>query len=154
MSFTNSRRVPGSSIRFIIRAAAPATSGSDANSRKLTRITPSVAAIGAGNGSLLWPGGSGAGGCAGGWPNAGAVIDNASRMCSRRTVIEFLASGGAASSLPRLDRRYARTAHAEPHQVFTPDHAALEHLLDLVDDLFADRGLVDLREQVRQHERL
>jgi hypothetical protein len=35
-----------------MRAAWPLMSGSDANSTKLTVITPSVAAIGAGNGSL------------------------------------------------------------------------------------------------------
>ena len=65
MSLTNSRRVPGSSTRCIMRAATPSMSGSEANSRTLTVMTPSVAAIGVGNGSLLWPGGSGAG-CDGG----------------------------------------------------------------------------------------
>ena len=42
MSLTNMRRVPGSSTSSIIRAASPPTSGIDANSRNLTRITPSV----------------------------------------------------------------------------------------------------------------
>ena len=52
MSLTNMRRVPGSSTNSIIRAASPPTSGIEANSRNLTRITPSVAGIGAGNGSV------------------------------------------------------------------------------------------------------
>lgn len=74
MSLTNSRRVPGSSTRFIIRAATPPMSGSNANSRSLTWITPSVAAIGAGKGSAVWPGGSGAGcPC---WASAPGAISN------------------------------------------------------------------------------
>ena len=51
MSLTKRRRVPGSSTSSIIRAASPPTSGTDANSVRLTRIAPSSAGIGKGNGS-------------------------------------------------------------------------------------------------------
>ena len=55
MSFTNSRPVPGSSTSRIMRAVSPPTSGSEANSTAPTRMTPSVAAMGAANGSsLVW----------------------------------------------------------------------------------------------------
>ena len=70
MSFTNSRLVAGWSSRFIIRAATPSMSGSVANSRTLTRITPSRSGIGAGNGSLLCPGGNGGAG----WPFCGGGV--------------------------------------------------------------------------------
>ena len=53
MSLTNRRLVPGSSTNCIMRAASPSTSGSEANSEMPTVITPSAAAIGEGNGSLL-----------------------------------------------------------------------------------------------------
>src|SRR5688572_28521365 len=53
MSLTNRQRVPGSSTRSMTRAACPPLSGIEANSTKLTLITPSVAAIGVGNGSLV-----------------------------------------------------------------------------------------------------
>ena len=59
--------------------------------------------------------------------------------------------------LPRYTGLDVRQLHAlgiEAHQVLAPDHLAFEHLLDLVDDLLADAGLIDLREQVRQHQRL
>ncbi len=55
MSLTKNRRVPGSWDMSIIRAGSPPTSGIEANSTALTRITPSVAAMGRGNGSLpVW----------------------------------------------------------------------------------------------------
>ena len=62
MSLTNRRFVAGSSTRVIMRAATPSMSGSDANSRRVTVMTPSVRAIGCGNGSFVCPGGSGPGG--------------------------------------------------------------------------------------------
>ena len=43
MSLTNRRRVVGSSTRVIMRAATPSMSGSEANSRSVTVMTPSVA---------------------------------------------------------------------------------------------------------------
>src|SRR5688572_19120997 len=46
------RRVAGSSTRSIIRAASPFTSGTDANSRNATRMTPSDEGICAGKGSV------------------------------------------------------------------------------------------------------
>jgi hypothetical protein len=52
MSLTNSRRVPGSFTRSIIRAASAPTSGTVANSANFTLTTPSVAGMGAGNGSI------------------------------------------------------------------------------------------------------
>ena len=53
MSLTNSRRVPGSSTRSIGRAGiGPPRSGSVANSTKFTLMTPSVALMGVGNGSV------------------------------------------------------------------------------------------------------
>ena len=45
-------------------------------------------------------------------------------------------------------------AGVEPHQVLAPDHRAVEYPLNLVDDLLADAGLIDLRDQVHQHQRL
>src|SRR5687767_9923011 len=62
MSLTNRRRrVPGSSTRVIARAATPLMSGSAANSRSVTVITPRVVSIGCGNGLFVCPAGSGAG---------------------------------------------------------------------------------------------
>ena len=59
MSLTNRRRVVGSSTRVIMRAATPSMSGSDANSRSVTVMTPSSRAIGCGKGSFVCPAGSG-----------------------------------------------------------------------------------------------
>src|SRR5262245_512351 len=53
------------------------------------------------------------------------------------------------SALPRLDRRHARAGERQPHQVLAPNYFAREDVLDLVDDLFPHRGLIDLPEQVR-----
>ena len=61
MSLTNRRRVAGSSTRVIMRAATPAMSGSDANSRSVTVMTPWSRTIGCGKGSFVWPAGSGPG---------------------------------------------------------------------------------------------
>ena len=47
-----------------MRAATPSMSGSDANSRSVTVMTPSVLTIGCGNGSFVCPAGSGSGGAA------------------------------------------------------------------------------------------
>ena len=63
---------------------------------------------------------------------------------------------GACLSLVRASRSLAhagrvsmvetlRALEVEPHQVLAPDHLAVEHLLDLVDDLLADARLIDLR---------
>src|SRR4030042_5894227 len=43
---------------------------------------------------------------------------------------------------------------SELHQILAPNHLAFEFLQDLVDDLFADAGLVDLGEDVCEHQRL
>src|SRR3977135_2960977 len=53
MSLTNSRRVPGSLTRSIMRAGSRAMSGIDANSAMFTRIASPLSAIGFGNGSML-----------------------------------------------------------------------------------------------------
>ncbi len=58
MSLTNRRFVAGSSTRVIMRAATPSMSGSEANSRSVTVMTPSVLAIGCGNGWFVCPGGA------------------------------------------------------------------------------------------------
>ena len=59
MSLTKRRRVVGSSTSVIVRAGTLSMSGSDANSRSVTVMTPSSRAIGCGNGSFVWPAGSG-----------------------------------------------------------------------------------------------
>src|SRR6186713_609340 len=59
-------------------------------------------------------------------------------------------SGG---SVP-FDTGYARTGKGQFHEVLAPDDLPLEHGLDLVHDLLANARLVDLREQVREDERL
>ena len=59
MSLTNRRRVAGSSTSVIMRAATPSMSGSDANSRSVTVMTPSSLTIGCGKGSFVCPAGSG-----------------------------------------------------------------------------------------------
>ena len=61
MSLTNRRRVAGSSTRVIMRAATPSMSGSDANSRSVTVMTPSLLTIGCGKGLFVCPAGSGPG---------------------------------------------------------------------------------------------
>jgi hypothetical protein len=48
-----------------------------------------------------------------------------------------------------VDRRHARAGDAKAHQVFAPDDLAVEDLLDLVNDLFADAGQIDLRSAMR-----
>src|SRR4029450_958464 len=53
-----------------------------------------------------------------------------------------------------LDRRDLRVVNGQTHQIFAPDDRAVEHLTDLVDDLFAQAGAIDLCEQMRQDERL
>ena len=40
------------------------------------------------------------------------------------------------------------------HQILAPNHFAVEHLLNLVHDLLANAGQIDLRGQVREDERL
>ena len=69
-----------------MRAATPSMSGSVANSRTLTRITLSRSGIGAGNGSLVCPGGSGAGGVAGGCAAAEAATPNTATTIVDKTM--------------------------------------------------------------------
>ena len=47
-----------------------------------------------------------------------------------------------------LYRRDAPLADLEPHQVLTPDDPAIEHALNLVNDLLSNAGLINLRQQV------
>jgi hypothetical protein len=53
MSLTNNRRVPGSFTNVIVRAAVPSMSGTAANGRNFTTMTPSAAGMGVGNGSFV-----------------------------------------------------------------------------------------------------
>jgi hypothetical protein len=45
-----------------------------------------------------------------------------------------------------------RSGERELHFVFAPDDFALEHLLDLVNDLLPYPRLVDLSEEMREHQ--
>src|SRR5688572_5372498 len=114
MSVTNSRPVAGSSTRVIARAAPPLRSGSEANSRRVTTMTPSPAVIGWGKGLLVCPGGSGSCG-AGCWAGLGFAAV-ASSIARRAGVIRIWVIGGIYR--PRLVRP-AELAWSEFRQPLT-----------------------------------
>src|SRR5687767_3696112 len=69
----------------------------------------------------------------------------------------FLISASCRMAIPRsvpFDICDHRPGEGELHQILAPDDFAGEHLLNLVNDLLAYARLIDLPEQVSEHQRL